>query len=111
VEFLIMPWQLQFHPLAENEYLDQPDDIQAHLIRISDAIEQHGPQGLPPNTTKHIQGRIWEFRLRGRDGISRALYASLTGQRVMVLRIFVKKTQALPRRELELATSRLRQLV
>jgi phage-related protein len=55
---------------------------------------------------KHIEDRIWEMRLRGRDGIARALYVTASGRRVVILRTFVKKTQKTPRRETELARRR-----
>lgn len=43
------------------------------------------------------------MRLRGRDGIARALYVTASGRRVVILRVFAKKTQKTPRREIELA--------
>ena len=43
------------------------------------------------------------MRLRGKDGIARSLYVTASGQRVVILRTFVKKTQRTPRRETELA--------
>ena len=52
---------------------------------------------------KHIEDRLWEMRLRGRDGIARALYVTASGRRVVILRVFVKKTQKTPWREIELA--------
>jgi phage-related protein len=51
------------------------------------------------------------MRLRGRDGIARALYVTVTGQRVVVVRVFVKKTQKTPRREIELALERAKEIV
>ena len=39
----------------------------------------------------------------GHDGISRAIYVTATGQRVVIVRAFVKKTQQTPRRELYIA--------
>jgi phage-related protein len=50
------------------------------------------------------------MRLRGRDGIARALYVTVTGQRVVV-RVFVKKTQKTPHREIELALERAKEIV
>ena len=44
--------------------------------------------------------------MRGRDGISRALYVTAGGRRVVVIRAFVKRTQQTPRREIELALRR-----
>jgi len=46
------------------------------------------------------------MRLKGRSGISRALYVTALGQRVVIVRAFVKKTQKTPRREIDLALSR-----
>jgi len=55
---------------------------------------------------KHIEGRLWEMRLKGRTGISRALYVTAVGKRVVIVRTFVKKTEKTPRREIELALFR-----
>ena len=46
---------------------------------------------------KHIEGRIWEMRLKGRSGISRALYVTAVGRRVVIVRVFAKKTEKTPR--------------
>jgi phage-related protein len=70
-----------------------------------------GVDRVGPPHVKHLQGRLWEMRLRGRDGIARALYVTVTGQRVVVVRVFVKKTQKTPRREIELALERAKEIV
>jgi phage-related protein len=51
------------------------------------------------------------MRLKGRDGISRALYVTATVLRVVVVRAFVKKTQKTPHREIELALVRAGEIV
>jgi phage-related protein len=50
------------------------------------------------------------MRLRGRSGIARALYITAVGRRVVILPVFVKKTQKTPRREIELARQRAREV-
>ncbi len=45
---------------------------------------------------KHLEGKLWELRLTGRDGIARALYVTAIRRRVVVVRAFVKKTQKTP---------------
>ena len=55
---------------------------------------------------RHLTGPLWEMRLSGRDGISRALHVAARGRRVAALRVFVKKTGRTPRREIELALRR-----
>ena len=52
--------------------------------------------------------RLWEMRMKGRDGISRAIYVVASGQRVIVVRAFIKKSQRTPEREIELALRRAR---
>src|SRR5437899_2510863 len=44
--------------------------------------------------------------LKGRSGISRALYVTAVVRRVVIVRVFVKKTEKTPRREIDLALSR-----
>ena len=50
------------------------------------------------------------MRLLGRDGISRALYVTAVGRRVIIVRVFVKKTQKTPSREIDLALSRAKEI-
>jgi phage-related protein len=44
--------------------------------------------------------------LKGRSGIARALYVTRIGERVVVVRVFVKKTEKTPRSEIEKALRR-----
>jgi phage-related protein len=60
---------------------------------------------------KHLEGKLWELRMAGRDGISRAIYVTAAGRRVVVVRVFIKKTQKTPPRELELARQRAKEVI
>jgi len=46
--------------------------------------------------------------MKGKSGISRAIYVTAVRQRVVILRVFVKKTEKTPRREIDLAVTRAR---
>jgi phage-related protein len=50
------------------------------------------------------------MRLTGRDGIGRAIYTAAAGRRLVVLHAFVKKTQKTPRRAIDLALKRLKEI-
>jgi phage-related protein len=89
---------------AEVEAL--PEDMRARLARIARLIEEKGLGCVGEPHVKHLEGRIWEMRLKGRSGIARALYVTARGRRVVIVRIFVKKTQKTRRREIDLALSR-----
>lgn len=93
---------------AEIEAL--PGDMRARLVRLSAIIAEHGFEGLPRETVKHLEGRLWELRMTGRDGISRAIYVTAAVRRVVIVRVFVKKTQKTPPRELELARQRAKEV-
>ena len=83
-----------------------PADQIARFLRIGDLIQALGLERVGEPHVKHIEGPLWEMRLKGRDGISRALYVVARPKRVVVVRVFVKKTQKTPRREIELALKR-----
>lgn len=87
-----------------------PVDMRARLVRIGSIIEAVGFQGLPADTVKHLDDKLWELRIRGKDGISRALYVTAVEQRVVIVRVFVKKTKKTPRHELELAQKRAKEV-
>ncbi len=59
---------------------------------------------------KHLDGKLWEMRLTGRDGIARALYVTATGRRIIVLHAFVKKSQKTPAAALALAMARMKEV-
>jgi len=50
------------------------------------------------------------LRITGRDGISRAIYVTASGRRVVVVRVFIKKTQRTPERELKIARQRAKEI-
>lgn len=59
---------------------------------------------------KHLEGKLYEMRMKGKDGISRAMYVTAMGERVVVVHAFVKKTQRTPSRALELARQRAKEV-
>jgi len=87
-----------------------PADMQARFLRLVERIAQAGPESLSEPHVKHLEGKLWELRLTGRDGIARALYVTAIGRRVVVVRAFVKKTQKTPRAEIELALRRAKEI-
>lgn len=53
---------------------------------------------------------LFELRPRGREGIARVFYCTRVGRRIVVLHSFIKKTQETPKRELEIARRRQREV-
>jgi len=104
-------WTIQtLNRLVDAEINALPVDMRARLARLSALIEQVGFEGLPADRVKHLDEKLWELRISGRDGISRAIYVTASGRRMVILRVFVKKTQKTPQHELELARRRAKEI-
>jgi phage-related protein len=105
-----MTWTVDLDPAAEAELLAMPPDIRARFLHVAELLEAFGPRQVGMPHVRHLEGKLWEMRLTGRDGIARAVYVARTGQRLTVLHVFIKKTQKTPRKALETARNRLRRL-
>lgn len=101
-----MTWSIVYHPAAAEELAEQPADIRARLDHVVRLIATFGLERIPAKYARHLIGPLWEFRLKGKDGIARAIYVTSSGRRVVIVRVFAKKTQKTPRRELDLALAR-----
>jgi phage-related protein len=100
-------WTVRVHPLAEAELKAIPADMQARFLHIAELLESFGPQKVGMPHVRPLERKLWEMRMHGRDGIARAVYAAVQGRSLLVLHVFVKKTQATPRSAIETALKRL----
>ncbi len=102
-----MTWTVEtLGPVVDAEIAALPSDMQAAFLRMADRVETVGLERMGAPHVKHLDGKLWEMRFGGRDGIARAIYVTTAGRRVIVLHAFAKKTQKTPRSALELAHRR-----
>ncbi|MCX8505017.1 MAG: type II toxin-antitoxin system RelE/ParE family toxin [Alphaproteobacteria bacterium] len=105
-----MAWSVEIIDEAKTVLENLPQDIQARFLRIVRLIETHGLQNVHEPYVKHLEGKVWEMRMQGKDGIARAAYVTATGSRVIVVHVFVKKTNKTPRREILIALQRAKEV-
>ena len=106
-----MNWRVEFLDNSVRAALDaMPEDIGAAFLRIAGMIENYGLERMREPYVKHLQGPLWEMRMKGKDGIARAAYVTATGRRVVVVHVFPKKTRKTPRREIETALRRAKEV-
>jgi phage-related protein len=106
-----MAWAVQFLDDGVRTALEAlPPDIRASFARIVNLIQTHGLERVREPYLTHLEGPLWEMRMKGKDGIARAAYVTATGHRVVVVHVFVKKTQKTPRREIEAALRRAKEV-
>ncbi len=104
-------WSVEF--LNEDvlaEMALQPKEVRAKFEHIVGLIEANGLERVHEPYIKHLEGKLWEMRMKGRDAIARVIYVTAIEQRVVVVRVFTKKSQKTPRREIETALSRAKEI-
>jgi phage-related protein len=103
----IMIWTIELlNDDVLNELNALPSDQKAKFTRIADIIKEFGLENVREPYVKHLEKGLWEIRMKGRDGIFRAFYVVAKPKRIVVVRVFKKKTQKTPRKEIKLALKR-----
>jgi phage-related protein len=102
-----MKWKITYYADVEQEISEWPASISAKFLKIIELLEQFGPieTGMPH--IKPMGKGIFEIRAKGKDGIGRALFCSVVGKNIIVLKAFIKKTEKTPKKELDLAKKRM----
>jgi phage-related protein len=77
-------WTVQLTTIAAAELAALPEDQRAHFMRIRALIQGHGLERVHQPHIGHLEGPLWEIRMKGKDGIARALYVTRQSQRVVV---------------------------
>ncbi|MBI5445744.1 MAG: type II toxin-antitoxin system RelE/ParE family toxin [Deltaproteobacteria bacterium] len=86
-----------------------PVGVRASYARLTELLEEFGVDLRMPHS-RAMGGGLFELRLRGPEGIARVLYCTKVGKRIVILHSFVKKTQETPKRDLEVARRRQREV-
>lgn len=105
-----MTWHVHLIEAAEKELDALPADLKARFLRVAELLQTLGAQKVGLPHVRPLEGKLWEMRMSGKDGIARAAYVAASGKRLIVLHVFVKKTQKTPRHAIETALARLKEL-
>ncbi len=104
-----MTWTVEtLNETVDAELGALPHDMRARFSRICELIAAVGLERMGAPHVRHLAGPLWEMRMSGREGTSRALYVTARDRRVVVVRAFLKKTRRTPKREIALALRRAR---
>jgi len=105
-----MSWNVTFcSEKVREETLGFPDGILADFLHIAEIIEKFGPAIGKPYTAP-IGSGLFEIRVRGKEGIGRSLFCTVKGREIIILNSFVKKTQKTPKKEIDKARRRMKEL-
>ena len=105
-----MNWKVTFfNDKVVKETQSFPAGILANFLRIVEMIEELGPSLGMPYTTPIGKG-LFEIRAKGKEGIGRSLFCTVKGKEVVLLHSFVKKTQKTPKKDLDIARKRMKEV-
>jgi phage-related protein len=86
-----------------------PKKIKARFVALTERMIQVGPDlGMPH--TKAMGDGLFELRVKAQEGIARVFYCTVVNREIVVLHAFIKKTQATPKKELDIAIKRLKEV-
>jgi phage-related protein len=104
-----MSWAIDFYSGVQDAIIEMPPKIQARMIRLLELMEEHGANLGSPHTASMGDG-LFEIRAKAKEGIGRALFCYMKGEHVYILHAFVKKSQKTPKKDLELAKIRMKEV-
>ena len=102
-----MKWQINYYnDKVEKAILKMPAGILARYLHLTDLMLEFGPNlGMPH--TRALKDKLFELRMKGKEGIGRVFFCTKTGKNIIILHSFVKKSQKTPEKELRIARKRL----
>lgn len=104
-------WTTEFYIAPDGtspieEFLDSLDLKTRARIRWSmEQLRVRNVRAREP-LVKHLEDKLWELREESKTNIYRVIYFFFTGRRIIFVHGFQKKTQKMPRKELEIARKR-----
>jgi phage-related protein len=105
-----MPWTIDYYSEEVRLEIDAlPADIRASYTRLTELLEEFGLDLRMPHS-RAMGGGLFELRPRGREGIARVFYCMKVGKRIIILHSFIKKTQETPKRQLDIARRRQKEI-
>ena len=106
-----MQWTVDTVAAIDAEIDSLPVVLRARLVRLLELIEEVGLEQLRAPHVRHLEGKLWELRVKAQGGIARGIYVTATGRRVVVLHVFAKKSRKTPRRALDTARKRMKEVM
>lgn len=103
-------WEITFlDDRVAEEFKTLPPKISANTTHIFKLLRLYGNQVGEPQT-KSLGDGLFEIRAKGVEGIGRGIFFYMTGRRIYILHMFVKKSDRIPQKELDIAKDRLKEL-
>lgn len=100
---------LYYNDTVAEEIINLPMPLGVRYVALTERMKNAGSNlGMPH--TKAVDKGLFELRLKADKQIARVFYCTMVGKRIVILHSFVKKTQKIPQKELQIAKQRLNEV-
>ncbi|NVN91853.1 MAG: type II toxin-antitoxin system RelE/ParE family toxin [Desulfuromonadales bacterium] len=84
--------------------------LRARFRALTIRMEEYGPNlGMPH--TRAIGNGLFEIRAKAEEGVGRAFFCTMVERKIIILHSIIKKTDKTPKRELDIALTRLKEVI
>ena len=111
-----MSWNIEFYETeggripVEEFLIALPKEHETKANILIQRLSQGGTMFSFP-FTKTISGKLKELRIQASPNIYRIFYFLFTGRKIILLHAFTKKSQEIPRKEIDIALSRMNEYI
>ena len=106
-----MKWSIDYYNAAtEKQILSLPAGLLARYLRLTDLMIEFGPNLGMPHSKALGEGLI-ELRVKSKEGIARVFYCTQVGNKIIMLHLFIKKSNKIPGKEIKTARNRMKEVL
>lgn len=99
-----------YNETVEAELDAWPVGLRARFRALSLRMEEYGPNlGMP--LTRALGNGLFEIRAKAEEGIGRVFFCTMVGRKIIILHSFIKKTDKTPKRGLDIALTRQKEVI
>ena len=99
-----------YNESVEADFDAWPVGLLARFRALTVRMEAHGPNlGMPH--TRALGDGLFEIRAKADEGIGRAFFCTMVRRKIIILHGFIKKTDKTPKRELDIARTRQKEVL
>ncbi|MBI5657349.1 MAG: type II toxin-antitoxin system RelE/ParE family toxin [Geobacter sp.] len=106
-----MVFRLSYYNETVEAELDAwPVGLRARFRALTVRMVEYGPNlGMPH--TRALGNGLFEIRAKAEEGIGRVFFCTMVGRKIVILHSFIKKTDKTPKRELNIALTRQKEVI
>jgi phage-related protein len=104
-----MEWSINYYnDEVEKKVLSLPAGLLARYLRLTDLMLEFGSNlGMPH--TRFLEEGLIELRIKSKEGIARVFYCTMVGKKIVMLHVFIKKSNKTPKKEIQIAKKRMKE--